>query len=106
MKRLTLHKRKSMKYIWQARDCPNLTWQSDKLEALLGKARFSQGELVSRVRNLGLHLSAEARSEVLVNEAVKTSAIEGTRVIPAAVRSSVARCLGLSSAGLPPSDRY
>lgn len=95
-----------MKYIWQAKEWPNLTFKNDKLLTLLGKVRFAQGELSSRIRNLGFNLGKEARSEVLVTEAVKTSAIEGTQVDAAVVRSSVARHLGFSSEGLPPSDRY
>ena len=68
--------------------------------------RFCQGALISRMSELGLNLSEEARAEILVNEAVKTSAVEGTVLNFDSVRSSVARRLGLPSAGLPPADRY
>lgn len=58
------------------------------------------------MRGLGYDLSEEARAEILANEAVKTSAVEGTVLDLDSVRSSVARHLGLPSAGLPAPDRY
>lgn len=53
------------------------------------------------MRGLGLALETEATADVLVEEVVQTSAIEGERLDERAVRSSVARQLGLPSAGLP-----
>ncbi|HBF12391.1 MAG TPA: DUF4172 domain-containing protein [Deltaproteobacteria bacterium] len=94
-----------MKYIWQKKGWPKLLWQNDKLVAQLGKVRLCQGGLMNRVKSLGFNVK-EARSEVLVHETIKTSAIEGTIVDPAAVRSSVAKRLGLPSAGLTTPDRY
>lgn len=95
-----------MAYVWQSKKWPNLTWQDDKLSILLGKCRFAQGQLLARIQTLGMDLGREAQAEILVTEAVKTSAIEGTVIDPHSVRSSVARRLGLPFAGLPPSDRY
>lgn len=42
-----------------------------------------------------------AQVEVLTSEGVATSAIEGERLDPNALRSSLARRLGLPTAGLP-----
>ena len=50
-------------------------------------------------------LTLEAVAAVLVEDGVTTSAIEGERLDPAAVRSSVARRLGLPSPGLPAASR-
>lgn len=50
-------------------------------------------------------LTLEAVAAVLVEDGVTTSAIEGERLDAAAVRSSVARRLGLSTAGLPAAPR-
>jgi Fic family protein len=58
------------------------------------------------MRGLGFALSEEARAEILANETVKTSAVEGTVLNLDSVRSSVARHLGLPSAGFPVFDRY
>lgn len=95
-----------MRYIWQSTQWPKLIWDAEQLSIQLGKTRFAQGQLLSRIQSLGMDFRVEARAEMLISEAVKTSAIEGTVVNVEAVRSSVARRLGLSSAGLPAPDRY
>lgn len=95
-----------MRYLWQCENWPRLSWKGEPLLALIGKARFVQGGLLTKVANLGFNLSREARAEILTEEAVKTSAIEGERLNRESVRSSVARRLGLPTAGSPPADRY
>ncbi len=94
-----------MKYIWQCKSWPKLTWNSDPLLSLLGQSRLSQGDLLSRVKRLGFKLGEEAQADILTEEAIKTSAIEGERLNRQAVRSSVARHLGLPTAGLGPTTR-
>ena len=94
-----------MKYIWQYGNWPRFTWKSDPLLPLISRARLEQGKLISRISALGLGLNKEAQAEVLIEEAVKTSAIEGERLNRESVRSSVARRLGLSHAGLPAPSR-
>ena len=89
-----------MKYIWQNKLWPNFIWDSDCLLKPLGEIRFSQGSLLSQIRELGFEIQQIARADVLVEEALKTSAIEGEKLDPDAVRSSVGRRLGLSNAGL------
>lgn len=94
-----------MRYVWQDRKWPKLSWESEPLLSLLSKARLAQGKLITQVAGLGLGLSREARADILTEEAVKTSAIEGERLNRESVRSSVARHLGLPTAGLPSSNR-
>ena len=94
-----------MPYIWKQKEWPNFKWQSDRLINSLSQARLAQGKLLSKIRSLGLDLSQESRSEILIEETVKTAAIEGVQLDKEAVRSSVARKLGLSTAGLKPPDR-
>jgi Fic family protein len=48
-----------------------------------------------------MQLDSQAQAEILVEETIKTSAIEGEQLDVRSVRSSVARRLGLPSAGLP-----
>ena len=95
-----------MHYIWQHSNWPNFTWQSDQLLNALSKARFSQGKLLSRVSALGMHLSREAQAEILIEETIKTAAIEGQTLDRDSVRSSVARRLGLPAAGLQTAGRH
>lgn len=101
MKRLNNHD-----YIWQYPSWPNMTWDSKILLPLVSKARQTQGKLLSKVAGLGFQLSREARANILTEEAVKTSAIEGERLNRDLVRSSIAKRLGLAAAGLPPSNRH
>ena len=88
-------------YIWQLANWPDFTWSAQQLEVPLGKARFLQGRLLGKIHALGFGATDEVRQRFLVTEAVQTSAIEGVQVEPAVVRSSVARRLGLPTAGLP-----
>src|SRR3989338_3108505 len=89
-----------MKYIWQCESWPKLTLDSNILLLLLGQARLAQGNLLARVKRLGFKLGEEAQADILTEEAIKTAAIEGERLNPQMVRSSVARHLGLRDAGL------
>src|SRR3989338_6744427 len=89
-----------MTYIWQLKNWPKMTWRSDSLLLSLGQARKAQGDLLGRVKRLGFELGDEAQADVLTEEAIKTSAIEGEQLNRQAVRSSVARHLGLPGAGL------
>jgi Fic family protein len=88
-------------YIWQAPSWPEFRWDSTALLRFLGDCRFRQGSLLAQMRELGFEVQQQARAEVLIEEALKTSEIEGESLDPNAVRSSVARRLGLPSAGLP-----
>jgi Fic family protein len=88
-------------YIWQNDNWTAFRWDANALLAPLGECRQRQGRLLEKMRGLGLALETEATADVLVEEAVQTSAIEGERLDERAVRSSVARQLGLPSAGLP-----
>ncbi len=90
------------RYIWQLPVWPDLTWNDSALIHPLGKARQAQGELFARASYFELNLQAA----VLTEDAFTTSAIEGEILNRESVRSSVARRLGLPTAGLPAPDRY
>lgn len=94
-----------MNYVWQYKNWPRWTWRSEPLLPLISNARLSQGKLLTRVTGLGFELGRQARADILTEEAVKTSAIEGERLDKDSVRSSVARHLGLPAAGLPSANR-
>ncbi|MBI5657583.1 MAG: Fic family protein [Geobacter sp.] len=88
-------------YIWQHNNWPQLTWDTERLLAPLGECRLAQGKLLSRIAGLGFNLDSQAQAEILVEETIKTSAIEGEQLDVRSVRSSVARRLGLPTAGMP-----
>ena len=75
------------------------------MSAPLARARLRQGELLGAARLLDPLLSREAQAEILVEDGVNTSAIEGERIDLDAIRSSVARHLGLPTAGLRAAPR-
>jgi len=91
--------------VWQNENWAEFTWDSDSLINPLGQARIHQGRLLSKVDALGLKFSSEARAEILIEETVKTAAIEGQVLNRDSVRSSVAKRLGLPAAGLPAANR-
>lgn len=75
-----------MKYIWENDLWPKLSWDSNVLLSLLGRARLIQGNLLGRVKRLGFRLGEEAQADILTEEAIKTAAIEGERLNPQMVR--------------------
>ncbi len=72
----------------------------------LGQVRQAQGKILARVKALGVSLTNQAQAEILTEEAIQTSAIEGEILKRDSVRSSVSQHLGLSQVGLPQSDRH
>src|SRR3989338_8751048 len=94
-----------MTYIWQRAPWPAFRWNSQALLPLISRARLAQGKLLATMGNRGLQLGREAQAQLLTEEAVTTSAIEGERLNRDAVRSSVARHLGLPTAGPAPATR-
>ncbi|MFW6129671.1 MAG: DUF4172 domain-containing protein, partial [Atribacterota bacterium] len=94
-----------MSYIWEHEEWPNFKWDSDKIITPLGKARLAQGKLINKIASLGFEYNQKARAQILTEETIKTAAIEGIRLDEEEVRSSVARKLGLTDAGLKQPDR-
>ncbi len=92
-------------WIWQQRSWPRFRWDAAALSRLLAAARRAQGELAGVARLFDPDLDLAARLEVLTIEGVATSAIEGETFDPKALRSSIARRLGLPTAGLPVPNR-
>src|ERR1700676_1388702 len=92
-------------WIWQRPEWPEFYWDSARLAQPLANARRAQGELIGMARLLDPDSDLRAQLEVLTSDGVATSAIEGERLDPNAVRSSLARRLGLPTAGLPAPPR-
>lgn len=92
-------------WIWQRPGWPEFRWDSARLAQPLAAARRAQGELTGMARLLDPSSDLHAQLEVLTSEGVATSAIEGERFDPNTLRSSLARRLGLPTAGLPAPPR-
>ncbi len=94
------------RYIWQLPDWPHLIFDAADLAVPLAQVHRAQGMLAGRMAELGLPQRDQATLQVLTQEVITTSAIEGERLDLDAVRSSVARKLGLDIGALAPSDRH
>jgi len=92
-------------WIWQQPDWPQFHWDQGALTPWLARARLAQGKVLGATQLLDVSLTLEAVAAILVEDGVTTSAIEGERLDLDVVRSSVARHLGLPTAGLPAPPR-
>ncbi len=92
-------------WIWQEPGWPEFCWDMRHLSQPLAVARRAQGEVLGMARLLDADSDLGAQLEVLTAEGAATSAIEGELFDPNALRSSLARRLGLPSAKLPSAPR-
>ena len=98
--------------IWQLQDWPKLTATSAVVEVALRQARKWQGEVIGRAAAVGLAQSGSALQEVMAQEVmaqeiIATAAIEGEKLDPASVRSSILRQLGhLQTSDAAPRSRH
>jgi Fic family protein len=92
-------------YMHEGKAWPKLHWNSGNLADLLADVRHRQGRLLGKMLALGFRLREEAVLRTLTEDVVKSSAIEGETLDPAAVRSSIARRLGMDAGGLKLADR-
>jgi Fic family protein len=88
-------------WIWQQSAWPKFEWDTTELSGALSAARRTQGEVAGVAKLLDAATDLNAQLEVLTTEGVATSAIEGENFDPNSLRSSLARRLGLPTAGLP-----
>jgi Fic family protein len=93
------------KYIHQLPDWPHFWWDQESLARPLGEIRHRQGRLLGRMESLGFALQKEAELEALTLEVLKSSEIEGEKLDAAQVRSSIARRLGIETAGMVAAER-
>jgi Fic family protein len=82
-------------FIWQRPDWPRFAVHAVEIASLLKDARLAQGRVTGKAQALGLQAVGSAAGEIWAAEALATASIEGEKLDLAAVRSSVARRLGL-----------
>jgi len=93
-------------YIHQIEGWPNFSWSDSALLSLLAGIRHKQGRLLGRMEGLGFRLRDEAKLNTLASDVIKSSAIEGEKLDPGEVRSSIARRLGLEFGGTAVPSRH
>jgi len=94
------------RYIWQRHDWPGWSCDYQWLAPLLAQVHLAQGQLLGRMHDLGLDVRDRANLRVLTDDVLKTSEIEGEKLNPETVRSSIARRLGVDIGALAPTDRH
>lgn len=97
---------RSRTYLWQRPDWPQWRFDAAALAAPLAQVHRAQGHLAGRMAELGLAQRDQATLQALTQEVVTTSAIEGEALNQDAVRSSIARRLGVDIGALAPADRH
>jgi Fic family protein len=94
------------KYIYEYRNWTKFTWQDKVINAVFGEVRLMQGKIIGQMNALGFSAKEEATLIALTLDVVKSSEIEGELLNHDQVRSSIARRLGINTAGLVPSNRH
>ncbi len=93
------------KYIYQHKDWTNFTWKDTVINTIFGEVRNLQGNLSGQMKAIGFSAKEEAILNTLTLDIVKSSEIEGEHLNYGKVRSSIARRLGINTAGLSSPDR-
>ena len=89
-----------MFYIYQKKEWPNFIWDERLILEKTDKVRYLQGHLLGQIESLGFDGVQQSLFNNLTSDVMNTSAIEGENLNLEQVRSSIARKLGLSYAGI------
>jgi len=95
-----------MRYIHDYDNWWQFRYDSQSIMNELGRVRTKQGQVMGRMLSLGFDSQDEAVLSNLSLELVRSSEIEGEKLNLEEVRSSIARRLGIETAGLVPVSRY
>lgn len=94
------------KYIYEYKNWTDFTWDDKAINRVFGEVRLLQGKIIGQMNALGFSAKEEATLTALTLDVVKSSEIEGELLNYEQVRSSIARRLGINTAGLVPSSRH
>ncbi|TAF68035.1 MAG: Fic family protein [Flavobacterium sp.] len=94
------------KYIYDYPNWTAFTWKDKNINIVFGEVRLMQGKIIGQMNALGFSEKEEARLNALTTDVVKSSEIEGEWLNYDQVRSSIARRLGINTAGLVTSNRH
>lgn len=93
-------------YIYEHQNWTQFSWQDKTIHVVFGEVRHIQGKIIGQMNALGFSAKEEATLRALTLDVVKSSEIEGESLNFDQVRSSIARRLGINTAGLVPSSRH
>src|SRR5882724_3156613 len=92
-------------YIHELSDWPRFHWSQERIAEPLAAIRHNQGRLLGHMEALGFSLRQHATLQVLTEDVLKSSEIEGERLDAEQVRSSIARRLGIDIGAIKQADR-
>jgi len=87
-------KDKMQKWIWQAKNYPNFTYDFKRLENLIQEISREQGYLLAITQTMSGDILLQRQSIALASEAIGTSAIEGEILNRDSVKASIAKKFG------------
>ena len=93
-------------YIWQQPTWTEFKWDNERLITLLSEVRNLEGCIMGLMQGVGFNVQNATSLDVMVEDVLRSSEIEGELLNADRVRSSIARHLGLSTEGLPEPDHY
>lgn len=93
-------------YIWQYPAWPNFTWNDSELIILLSEVRNLEGKIHGMMSSLGFDIQSSTSLNIMTEDVLRSSEIEGVILNSDKVRSSIARHLGIETVGLPYPDHY
>lgn len=93
-------------YIHQSRQWPNFTWDKELVADKLATVNKASGFLMGRLNAIGFDARMSASAEMLSNDIINSSEIEGISLNVKQVRSSIARKLGIPTDADEPSSHY
>ena len=93
-------------YIWQYPEWPSFTWNDSRLIALLSEVRNLEGKIQGMMGGLGFDVQSMTALNVMTEDVLRSNEIEGVILNSDKVLSSIARHLGIDTAGLPQPDHY
>lgn len=94
------------KYIYENENWTDFSWRDKAVNVVFGEVRLMQGKIIGQMNALGFSAKEEATLTALTLDVVKSSEIEGELLNYDQVRSSIARRLGINTAGLVSSSRH
>ena len=93
-------------YIHQSEQWPHFIWDKELVADKLAAVNKASGFLMGRLNAIGFDARLSANAEMLSNDIINSSEIEGISLNVKQVRSSIAKKLGISSDADEPSSHY
>ncbi len=93
-------------YIHQSGQWPHFNWDKELVADKLAAVNKASGFLMGRLNAIGFDARLSANAEMLSNDIINSSEIEGISLNVKQVRSSIARKLGIHSDADEPSSHY